>query len=541
MAKIAKLDIDGGFSMGVAQLKDDLVINRQVYDLNNLYPQPFKNMCFNGQGVEARRRMTGTVDHYLGVTIADHLSTHSTNWLSRGRRAGNFIYGSNFMVDSDDSNIGYYMLPEGVYNDDGVIIYKVNLLTKEIIMSGRPGGNGFTAHLVSQDASYVYYTYVSTASSYAYLVCGSFNKSTFTNFHQVAQSPAHWRYTQPIYMTEDSNMLWMLFSAPTSSTNHSYYTLNKGTGNWITTPIVLQTSPKPTGMDCHSIPSQTRVIDADNDAAYTAWPTSNTTNVYEIYKYNVNKSLQTMSSDICTLDFTTAGVTRSDVLHAPTSNDNSNLAVEAWMVTGGSSDYVCVSLSEHATNSIEPGASFKIYIFKIETTDTNLTYIGQIDPAIRVRTVMPLEENWSKIASVYDGGLKIYDWNAGTETYDYVDAYAADIEQIMIDTSERIWIMSNSGELHMFSATTPIRVTVIMQNETYNYTGSTINTYANVSAWNTDGNRVVANVKLVLEGSAEFTDVSKSKTFATSASADTQISINITGSSYSRAVASVVV
>jgi hypothetical protein len=154
---------------------------------------------------------------------------------------------------------------------------------------------------------------------------------------------------------------------------------------------------------------------------------------------------------------------------------------------------------------------------------------------------MPLEEDWTKLMVVYNGGVKIYDWNASTETYDYVDSYAASVQSIMIDNAERIWILTDTKELHMFSATTPVRITVNMESETYNYTGLTINTYANVSAWDIDASRIAANVKLVLEGAAEFTDGSKSKTITTSASADTQVNINLTGSSYSRVLASVVV
>jgi len=80
-----------------------------------------------------------------------------------------------------------------------------------------------------------------------------------------------------------------------------------------------------------------------------------------------------------------------------------------------------------------------------------------------------------------------------------------------------------------------------MEKSSYNYQGSDISTYANVSAYNVDNDRIVANVKLVLEGSIYFTDGSQNKTITTSSSGETQVNMTIKGSSYTRVLASVVV
>ena len=536
MAKLANLDHKGGYTLPVVLLKDKMVINRAVYDVNNLYPIPFKNMTLSASAYKGGYTMTGMVDFNFLTQDPDEWS-QSSCWFSRGRRSGNYAYGTNFLVDNVDSGVGYYLVP---YDYGGSMwYYKVSLTTNEIIQSGSYAVTCEYAYFLGQNDDYIFGVQLDDQSSTSYPTNRFFTISK-SGFNVISsQYNASYRYSTAHYLTENEDRLWAVWGHAYNTSQHRYVYVDKGTGSWGDISN-LQTSPN-AGIDCHSIPSQTRALDADTDAAYAVWPSSNAANVFEIYKYQVDKSLQTVSSTLCTLDFTSAGVTRGDVMTAPTVGSVGRIIIEAWMVTGGTSDYVCFTVAEHVSYSNEDNLAFKIYVFKIETTDTNLTYIGQIDPALRIRNTMPLEEDWTKIMVVYDGGVKIYDWNSVTETYDYVDSYAVAIQSIMIDNAERIWIYSDTNELHMFSATTPVRITVNMESETYNYTGSTINTYANVRAWDIDAARIATSVKLVLEGAAEFTDGSKSKTITTSASADTQININLTGSSYSRVLASVVV
>jgi hypothetical protein len=536
MAKLANLDHKGGYTLPVVLLKDNLVINRAVYDVNNLYPVPFKNMTLSTDTSQGAYTMTGVVDVTLATRQTDEW-LQSSCWFLRGRRSGNHVYGANFLVDNVDSDIGYYLVPYGY--GGAMYLHKVSLTSKEIINTSVYGIDCLFAYFLSQNDDYIFGVQLDVESSTSYPTNRFFTirKDSFSVSHTAYE--VNYRFSSAYYLTENADRVWAIWDHAYNTSQHRYIYVDKGTGSW-SGSATLQSNPV-AGIDCHSVPSQTRALDADTDAAYTVWPSANSTNVFEVFKYQVDKSLQTVSSTQCALDFTAAGVTRSDVLTAPTVGGIGSIIIDSWMVTGGSSDYLCFSVSEHPNSGSEIAAVFKIYIFKIETTDTNLTYIGQIDPALRIRQIMPLEEDWTKLMVVYNGGVKIYDWNASTETYDYVDSYAASVQSIMIDNAERIWILTDTKELHMFSATTPVRITVNMESETYNYTGLTINTYANVSAWDIDASRIAANVKLVLEGAAEFTDGSKSKTITTSASADTQVNINLTGSSYSRVLASVVV
>jgi hypothetical protein len=538
MAKVSKLSLDSpkAQTIPVVQLKDDLVINRSVYDLTNLYPRPFKNMTFGSNQASAGRYITGTTDFMLHTQSAQY-GVASACYSLRGKRSGLHAYGASFMVDVDDSAVGWYVLPDGDPDSGTLYIYKINLTTKEIISTTKLAYGTYGSQILSQDSTNLYITVINNSSSYAYVTPVAFNKSDSS---VDVGGNSGYRYSIPTYFTEDSSYVWFLDSGAYTTPATHYHQYDKSGGSWA--QGILETTDD-ASRDNQAIPSQTRAVNADTDACYTVWPTTNTSNVYEIYKFQCVKSTQTLSSTQCTLDFTTtSGVSRSGDLIPFTNTGSAYTNTESWLTTvSGSDDHMCFTISEHSLYATEDSSAFKIYIFKIESTDTNLTYLGSVDPAVRIRNIMPFESDWTKIGVVYDGGIKFYSWNSSTTTYDYVDTFAASMVSVMQDQSERIWVLDDSNQLHMFSATTPVRITVTMDSATYNYTGSTINTHADVSAWDTAGDRVAIDVRLVLEGSAEFTDTSQSKTITTSASADTQVNINITGSSYSRVVANVVV
>jgi hypothetical protein len=97
------------------------------------------------------------------------------------------------------------------------------------------------------------------------------------------------------------------------------------------------------------------------------------------------------------------------------------------------------------------------------------------------------------------------------------------------------------NNVHLLSSFSPLTITVVPENVDYNYAGSIINTYMNVSAYDIDNTRMATNVRLVLEGSTYFTDDSQVKEITTSAGSETQVNIKITGTSLTRILASVVV
>ena len=85
-------------------------------------------------------------------------------------------------------------------------------------------------------------------------------------------------------------------------------------------------------------------------------------------------------------------------------------------------------------------------------------------------------------------------------------------------------------------------ITVTPELAQYNYAGSTINSYLNISALNASGNRIAATVKVAIEGaSMKFSDDTVVKEITTSSSGETQQNIKVTGAGFVNITASVVV
>lgn len=111
-----------------------------------------------------------------------------------------------------------------------------------------------------------------------------------------------------------------------------------------------------------------------------------------------------------------------------------------------------------------------------------------------------------------------------------------------VDSLGRLWLTSRTiatgyAEVHMISPTMPSKITATLDSSAggtsnqYTYAGTTINTTLNVNAYDLYNNRMVATTTLTLEGSgaATFTGGVLTTTVTTSASADTQVPIIITG------------
>ena len=95
-------------------------------------------------------------------------------------------------------------------------------------------------------------------------------------------------------------------------------------------------------------------------------------------------------------------------------------------------------------------------------------------------------------------------------------------------------------ETHVITPAVPVRITITPASNSYNHTGTDINTTVAVSAYNITGDRVAVTVALTIDGSTmTFTGGATSTTVTTSTTADTNVDVIITGSGVSDIVANV--
>ena len=115
--------------------------------------------------------------------------------------------------------------------------------------------------------------------------------------------------------------------------------------------------------------------------------------------------------------------------------------------------------------------------------------------------------------------------------------------EIMYDSQGRIFIYDhNNDSVDIFSSDIPTTIHVTPEHDTYNYTGSNIDSHLTVTAYNHLGDRVALDVELKLIGTnVTFNDGTTITTVTTSDSADVEVPIIIKGASFIRVSASVVV
>ena len=217
-------------------------------------------------------------------------------------------------------------------------------------------------------------------------------------------------------------------------------------------------------------------------------------------------------------------------------------------VSGGNRYISLMSL-----RSMQSGSSsqtpYKIITYAINASNPKtFTYHSVLDVGQQIYECVWLNDSRTMMGLLLDGSAKIYNWN-NTNGWVLTSTIGQHCHSMGRDSLDRIFYITPSTkygvdhvDVHMLSPTLPVTITVNPENAQYNYGGSVINSYLNVSALNAAGARIATSVKLAIEGSSMlFSDDTTVKTVTTSSSGETQVNIKVTGAGFVNVNASVVI
>lgn len=182
------------------------------------------------------------------------------------------------------------------------------------------------------------------------------------------------------------------------------------------------------------------------------------------------------------------------------------------------------------------------------TGDDVLTYHSRILCAALTdmpRGFLPINTAGTQLAVPTGGNvLQFYNFSAATG---WVSSgpYPTNFYMIGLDQTNRLWGLelgsTSYSNLHMITPTMPITVSIVMASSSYNYSGTAIVTSAAVNAYDSTGSRMATTITLTIDGASMlFTDNStKTLQVATSASADTTVSLSISGGGVNNIIASI--
>lgn len=550
MAKIYENKQSFKWQPSLFEMTDHVVMAGQVYDKSTLAAIPFNTVDINSY----------SKDYLIGKTTWVRETDGAYECMGSAQFHGGQVGPSSYVVDSNDSSIAYVIAPRD--DGTGMWAHKINLDNFDIIVSGETelgasadNTSGYydypgQCQIFYQDDDYIYYihkhrstrrqSYASTLQPTGKPHIGWISKST------MLQAGEYWTNdTVQLYNVTYLGMKGTtVFLAYTAGYWHPGY-WNPDNDiiirRWDTaakTGATLVDHNEGTTFLSYGISS--RPFDQGSDILHNYWTTrsDNAAEGYNIYKAETDMNGETATVSGCTYDWGSevraSLITRHDV------NDRHHKVI-TFTCDDGSNQYVSFLVTETPQQWDIDLDCFKVHTFLIGGDGSHLTYKSTLTPGFRIRGIIPLEDDYTKFMVIGDSHSTIYTWNDGTEAYIETSTVGIQCHAALVDSLNRLWMVDEQNNTHLLSSFSPLTITVIPENAEYNYQGSTINTYINVSAYDIDNTRIATNVRIVLEGSTYFTDDSQVKQITTSTGGETQVNIKVTGTSFTRILASVVV
>ena len=185
-----------------------------------------------------------------------------------------------------------------------------------------------------------------------------------------------------------------------------------------------------------------------------------------------------------------------------------------------------------------------IISYAVSSTDaTALTFHSEVEVPKTIRNAVFLNDARTILGVICYDVFYTYAWN-NTTGWVRTGTIPGRFHAVGRDSTDRIWgIEGNNGnwmDVHVFTPNTPISITVTPASSTYNYTGTTISSTVDISAFDINGDRIATDINLTIDGSTmTFGDDTTSTTVTTSSSGETSQAIKITGAGLSDIVANV--
>jgi len=560
MAKLLENKQTFRWQPGVMELKDHIVLAGQVYDKANMNPIPFKTIDISSYSRK----------HLIGKTTWVY-ETDGTFEFGSSIMHGGQVGMSSFVVDNNDSSIGYIICPrDDAYN---LRAHKISLETFDILVTGSTAmgyvnsSTGYynltgQAYIIYQDDDYLYYIhkyrnnrrYQSNAAYWnvGMPVIGWMNKSTMT---QAGVYYGSGYYNSGVWDMDNLTYLGMkgttlFFAVCGVYYDYSYIdsrndiTIRKFDTATKTGASLVNVSSPGGSNSFRSFGNSSRPFDQGSDILHSYWTSKSTSaeEGYLIYKAETDMNGETATVSGCTYDFSAlaSGTTRGDVLTRHDTNDQHH-KVHTFTTDAGANKYVNFLVTETPTYSAITIDAFKIHTFLIGGDGSALTYKSTAEPGFRMRGVMPLEDDYTKFLVIGDSHSEVWTWNNSNEEYDFTSTIEISARSAMTDSLNRLWMYDEQDNVHLISNNVPLTVTIDTEYSSYNYQGTTISSYVEVSAWDVDSNRMDSDVLLTLEGSTYFLDDTQSKQVTTTSGSAYQVDIKITGTSFTRMFGSIVV
>lgn len=522
----------GNFQLMLIEDTDAIYIDGYGYDKVTLAPIPFKKLTSYNQGYSSKW-------HVLGIQSGRSYNQHWTSACSgnaeayspdlcpsRVNRGVNYSnFGNSLYTTSAGDKLCLPTAPTTTWFKNEVNVGDpITTLPNTItVLDETPTAIIFALRTVRSDSSPNNWT------AKCGLYIGYIIKATMvaTNILTLEGS-----YGTLVY--KDANFLWV--GAATLNGVYNVYSINRGTFVYTS---VLSYTPTNGTTHCNYIPSQAFIRDNGALVHYNFINDANAAPKFKMYGIEAPISGAAGTKTLCTVDWQGT----DPALQFPVSgflvSESYRFHTETFIITSATKKYVASAFTVATSYGSAPIANqslYKLHIWEIPNPTTApyaITYRGNMDLSStygQLRNVLPFDSTWSTVYFIFDSKIIPGVFNETNNNYTLQTPINLACKSFGLDSLDRAWAIDQNNNLHLLSTTLVSNIAVTFAQASYSYTGNAISTSINVSAYNYQGNRVVANVAVTFDSpNAKFSDNSTTKIITTSASADVNQAITITG------------
>lgn len=172
-----------------------------------------------------------------------------------------------------------------------------------------------------------------------------------------------------------------------------------------------------------------------------------------------------------------------------------------------------------------------------------LTHHSSVTVPSTIKNVLFLNDARTRLAVVEHDSVNFYKFTSSG--WSYTGNYTQKVHGLGVGLDGTLYaaVADNSDgyvSVHTISSDIPLQVVITAESNTYNYSGSNINTYVNIDAYDFANNRIETTLQLEIDGGTmTFANGDTTGTVTTSASATSNVGIAITGAGFSNIITKV--
>ena len=495
-----------GICPKVIETNYGMILNTQYYTKEKMAPVPFESIFCNGTP--------------YALSIRKQLYLQSYSWAFANEEC-------NIVKDSKYENRYYMRTLEGYISGTWYsrIVAFEETNNGEVKILGSWSARDIQIHkIIDQNDDYLYFTARSGGSYYLYRM----NKKTFGVDNQWSSSTSyHYLYIEHLH--SDDMYIYLMFIS-----DHYVYAAryNKHTNSYEYPKKILtgeEDTSAPTWVNYYysSVPDDVHKIDEHTYGLFYYNPL-NKEQPLDLYLYDITKTFdEGFTMQHYTINWG-HGKDKIDFVESTQDIVFRNFTTEFNGVK-----YLNLFVYKQNFNSVPFIQHQGIYTFVLDHQSHTLTFTGynQIDGAKQIHGFI-YDESRRHIIVAKQNAFQILKFDINTQRYEKTNFEITNCYSAGLDELQRLWYIKTDTSVHMVNLEDAQSVEIKFENEYYDYTGTSINTYITFSALNYLDEDFPGIFELSIEGPAVFSENNNSVLqFNYNGNGPQQIGVTITGAS----------